>query len=1051
MTTMRLRRLCAMLAMSLVPALAMQAHAQAPGLMLTAPSADSAVTIAERFLHEAAQRRALDASDMQYVLEDESTSPLSQVTSVTFQQNIDGIPVRMGLAKVNVMRDGRVLSAQNDFATGVAQRANAATPAIGAADALRRVAAHLGIPAGAVVERVGVQLPAELRDAPNKIHIFNGGTISGEKDIGAWLVYEKRDADLRLAWQVLVNRYDTHLEVFDIRIDAHTGEVLGMNNLVQFESGKDHGHAQPKYSGHSSVYRVFAQPSESPQSPGAVHALIADPSDDAASPFGWHDTRANPPVGQPEYTDTRGNNVFAQYDLASNNRTSNPRPAGTWDAGTGTLTFDWPWDPAGQPYEVGNARAATVNLFYWNNLLHDVMFHYGFDEAAGNFQRRNYVAANRSPRNDDDVAADALDGATLATPNLNNANFLPVPENALWVFLLGKPRMQMYRWSAPGAVAVLAPFQDQYQAAPAAFGAALTLPFPGQVVLVDSGDAAPEEGCATPYANAAQVSGRIALIRRGTCNFQVKVGYAEQNGAIAAIVYNNAGDTTIAMGAADGAPAVTIPSMFIGQSGGEAIRSALEDEDVDVELLPPGDAGPDRDSDFDAGIIVHEYAHGISNRLSGRTTLSCHGSAEQQGEGWSDFYGLMFTLTPQVCEAPRGIGTYASFQHSTGPGIRRFPYSPDMGINPFTFGDTNDEANSAPHGVGSIWATMLWDMSCNLMDRYGVDADITSRQGGNGIAMSLVTEGLKLGGCDPTFVQSRNNILAADAAFVAAGNGYDSNACLIWRTFARRGLGESASSGVTTSRLDQVEAFDAPVQCRTYVHTDAGAGGGVSPQGPITLHFDTEVTFTLQPDEGFEVDTVSGCDGTRDGDTYVTGVVTEDCTVTVTFAPIGAVTHEVTPVVIGNGSLDPATVQVVTAGDSISFEVMPAINHHLVDVDGCAGGLVDSTYTTGAITADCTVTATFAINSFLITPVAGAGGSIMPADPFNADYGTQPELTVTPAPGHAIDTVTGCDGNLDENTYTLAPVTAACTVQASFIALPPEIFADGFEGEAPQD
>lgn len=47
-------------------------------------------------------------------------------------------------------------------------------------------------------------------------------------------------------------------------------------------------------------------------------------------------------------------------------------------------------------------------------------------------------------------------------------------------------------------------------------------------------------------------------------------------------------------------------------------------------------SSPGRDGDFDNGVIAHEYAHGISNRLVG-TSVSCLDNTEQMGEGWSDF------------------------------------------------------------------------------------------------------------------------------------------------------------------------------------------------------------------------------------------------------------------------------------------------------------------------------------------------------------------------------------------------------------------------------
>ena len=42
---------------------------------------------------------------------------------------------------------------------------------------------------------------------------------------------------------------------------------------------------------------------------------------------------------------------------------------------------------------------------------------------------------------------------------------------------------------------------------------------------------------------------------------------------------------------------------------------------------------PNRDGDLDNGIIIHEYAHGISNRLTGGpSNSSCLGNAEQGGK-----------------------------------------------------------------------------------------------------------------------------------------------------------------------------------------------------------------------------------------------------------------------------------------------------------------------------------------------------------------------------------------------------------------------------------
>jgi hypothetical protein len=67
-------------------------------------------------------------------------------------------------------------------------------------------------------------------------------------------------------------------------------------------------------------------------------------------------------------------------------------------------------------------------------------------------------------------------------------------------------------------------------------------------------------------------AGRVALIVRGECRFDEKVGNAIGAGAIAAIVYNDAarGDATVRMGG-DPRP---IPGVFVGHSTGLELRDA---------------------------------------------------------------------------------------------------------------------------------------------------------------------------------------------------------------------------------------------------------------------------------------------------------------------------------------------------------------------------------------------------------------------------------------------------------------------------------------------
>jgi hypothetical protein len=130
------------------------------------------------------------------------------------------------------------------------------------------------------------------------------------------------------------------------------------------------------------------------------------------------------------------------------------------------------------------------------------------------------------------------------------------------------------------------------------------------------------------------------------------------------------------------------------------------------------------------------------------------------------------------------------------------------------------------------------------------------------------------------------------------------------------------------------------------------------------------------------------------------------------------------------GSLSPASLQ-VRQGSTATFTVSPATGYDIDSVSGCAGSLTGSQYTTGAVNAACTVTASFKKQNFLLTAKAGTGGTITPAEQ-RLFYGDKAEWTVKAGSGYQIDQVTGCNGSLSGDIYSVAAVTAACEVNASF-------------------
>lgn len=607
--------------------------------------------------------------------------------------------------------------------------------------------------------------------------------------------WQEENGTLRPVWVAAApSSDDTHW--WEVLVDASTGDMV-----QRFDwAAHDHWELCIEYTGNQvpvrkqsyaatvkkkadgSRYNVFALPVESPNH--GTRSVVTDPADPTASPYGWHDVDG---ATGAEYTITRGNNVYAYEDGDADNA-----PGYSPDGGA-TLNFDFPLDMGQQRPDLFQ-DAVITNLFYWNNIVHDVFYHYGFDEASGNFQENNY---GRGGQGGDAVNAEAQDGS-----GTNNANFATPPDGY-------NPRMQMYLWvgavydlevTAPASIA------GEKQTSRAQFGKQLkdlTAPITAEVVLANDGVDTTENACSPLVSN---VSGKIVLIDRGACSFVTKVKNAQNAGAVAVIIANYE-DALLSMGGEDAT--INIPVVMIKKSDGDAIKAALSNNQT-VTATIQYDARA-LDSDLDNGIIVHEYGHGISTRLTGGAAVSsCLNNEEQMGEGWSDWFALMLTMKPgDAATDPRGIGTFAAGQPTTGGGIRPAPYTTDMSVNGFTYADLPNQGLSVPHGVGFVWATMLWDLTWKFVDLYGFDPDLINGDKGNNKVLKLVVEALKMQPCNPGFVDGRDAILAADKVLY---NGAHEQ--IIWEVFARRGLGWSASQGSSDNRSDGTAAFDVPPACR---------------------------------------------------------------------------------------------------------------------------------------------------------------------------------------------------------------------------------------------
>lgn len=753
-----------------------------------------------------------DINDL--VIVNDFSSESTGINNYHVKQRYQGIEIFNSDSNFWIKND-KVINGGEEFISNIGQKVNTTTPSISVTNAFTQVLSKLN-------ENV---FPTQIIESQTNNFKLTNGALS-EDPVKAKLNYIlTTENTLRLAWTFEFYTQDTN-HLWNIDIDAVDGKILTKRDLViscNFNSNScNHAHKNNSkgisfnnamfksketflaVNPGNTAYRVIPYNFESPNH--TTRQLISNPEFVAnASPKGWHD--ANTLVGTTaslRYNITRGNNVWARNDFAGTNSTASPN--GTSPTGTGTfpnLTFDFPY-PGTSAVASTYINAANTNLFYMNNVMHDLWYQYGFNEANKNFQANNY---GRGGAQGDAVIAESQDGSQASPPNLNNANFSTPTDGSA-------PRMQMFLWDVgPSFFIVNSPadIAGGKEARDNSFNPGnVAIPFSpngivSDLVLSDDGNGDVLDAC-QPIINASALNGKIAVVKRGDCTFVSKVRAVQNAGAIAAIIVNNV-EGPVGMAGADGN--ITIPAISVSKEVGDAIIARMATSTVNVKLERASDF-VNTDGDFDNGIIAHEYGHGISTRLSG----NCLNSAEQQGEGWSDWFWLMMQIKPgDTRNGARGIGTFAQNEAVDGLGIREFRYSTDMAVNPHTFADTNQQffTNAdgidvtSVHGMGSIWAVMLWDLAWNYIDKYGYDSNIYTGTGGNNKVMRLVLDGIKLDGCSPTFVSARDALIAADQA-TTGGQDY----CMIWSTFARRGLGVNASSGSPNSSQDQVEDFTEP-------------------------------------------------------------------------------------------------------------------------------------------------------------------------------------------------------------------------------------------------
>ncbi|KAI8851099.1 Fungalysin metallopeptidase-domain-containing protein [Chytridium lagenaria] len=291
-------------------------------------------------------------------------SSKSGVQHVHMMETFDGVPIVNLVSNVNVAADGTIISAGH----AATSTANFVAPS-----SFRSLSAIEAVTAAAKALGYSTANLGSLKFANGKI---TGANFALQDIRASKKFYLTEDGQLESVWDLEIQHAKDWNNVF---VSANSGTILGATSFM-------------------SDFVVMNVVPFNKDSILAGQVLLSDPSDKIASPSGWFNAAVNG-----EYTSV-GNNVKS----VQANKLTSSRNGGKFD-----YVYDMTKDPA------SSIPAAVSQVHYLTNKYHDVLYKYGFTEAAGNFQTNNFGKGG--------AGGDAILASIQEASGTNNANFATPP------------------------------------------------------------------------------------------------------------------------------------------------------------------------------------------------------------------------------------------------------------------------------------------------------------------------------------------------------------------------------------------------------------------------------------------------------------------------------------------------------------------------------------------------------------------------------------------------------------------------------------------------
>ncbi len=377
---------------------------------LTGPSGDRVGSLRSFLSNHAAAFGLTDEQVHDLVLVANYENSSGNMAWVEFEQRINGLPVFRGHVRGGFTAKGELARTTGQLAAGLDATSLSPLPAVSAADAVSRAAAHVGWDVAVTA------LAEKTVEAGGRRFTLSGGGMGA--DATAWQVcFPLAPGVARVAWATQIWGDP---DAFLIVLDAEDGTVLFRKNLTDYQT-------------QAVTYSIYNDDSPAPASPSiatpdnhlqaasitrTTHVLIGNEAPYTFNNLGWISDAGDT---------TAGNNVIAGLDL------NPPDGIDSIPSGSSPRVFNFGYNPeVDNPANVAYRAGEVTNMFYWANRFHDLTYQLGFTEAAGNFQQNNFGRGG--------IGGDPISAQTQDYSGTNNANFTTGPDG-------GPARMQMYVWT----------------------------------------------------------------------------------------------------------------------------------------------------------------------------------------------------------------------------------------------------------------------------------------------------------------------------------------------------------------------------------------------------------------------------------------------------------------------------------------------------------------------------------------------------------------------------------------------------------------------------